>query len=553
MAGSAAVMSLNAIGRQDEYFDGKDSFFEFNQLRHSNFTIYQRSTKIKKPGTTPSTTWPFGETIQVKLSPQNMGDLLCNMYLKCTLPANNSEGNNFNYAADVGKALINTVEFRVDEYELETLYTDWSVIYNELYLTEEEKEGAKFLDNNGKPSGTMAGTEDGLDLIGIKLFIPLYFFFGRRHSTQDFDNKLLSDKYFKPYFPLCAIHKQQIFLNITFNNTTFFTDGTNVELPQFEIVTEEITLTPIERSYILNNKQVITTELMRRQSPIDIDSFFVDAKNNLVPKIPVKTLHWFFRRDEFEKNPDEIANRFNFGNYYSGAKVTSNIYVQAENPIMSDAELFINGTQNLGFMEAEARNSTSTANYFKYQVPFKVGLSAPLRNVYTYSFSLKPKDPLPTGALDFSQLNSDKTFLSASLLETGKNSTQTTTTTETNYFPTVTLTGTITTTQTGTNLTITASANCLSSFRVYLNPGVPASPINPNTTDEVSSVTITQNPTNINNVIYVIASNVELSNTTQTSNISLIKPPLVYKYHLYYTGYQTLTFENGFVSPTFST
>lgn len=543
MAGSAAVMSLNAVGRQDEYFDGEDSFFEFNQSRHSNFTIYQRSTKIKKPATTTSATWPFGETIQVRLNPQNMGDLLCNMYLKCTLPQNNVQGQEFNYAADVGKALIQTAEFRVDEHELETLYTDWSVIYSELYLTEEEKEGLKFLDNNGQPSGSLPGETSN----GMKLFVPLYFFFGRRHSSRDFDNKLLSDKFFKPYFPLCAIHKQNIFLNITFNNTSFFTNGTNVELPQFEIVTEEVTLTPTERSYIINNKQSITTELMRRQSPLDIDSFFVEAKNNLVPRIPVKTLYWFFRRDEFEKNPTEIANRFNFGNYYSGPTTTSNIYAQAENPIMSDAELFINGTQNLGFMESDARNSTSTANYFKHQVPFKVGLSAPLRNIYTYSFSLKPRDPLPTGALDFSQLNSDKTFLLASLLETGKDSTATATKNENSVI--VTVTGTIQTTQSGTTLAITATANCLSTISIYHNDEIAQYTGN----DPELSATITPSITDINNEIYVVASNVQNEGTATTSNISLIKPPLVYKYHLYYTGYQTLEFENGFVSPTFST
>lgn len=536
-------MSLNAIGRQDTYFDGKDSFFEFNQLRHSNFTIFQRSTKIKKPETTTSTTWPFGETIQIKLNPQQMGDLMCNMYLKCTLPANNVPPKLFKYAPDVGKALIKTAEFRVDEYELETLYTDWSVIYNELYLTEEEKDGVKFLDNNGQPSGSLAGDASKG---GMKLFVPLHFFFGRRHSTQDFDNKLLSDKFFKPYFPLCAIHKQQIFLNITFNDATFFTNGNNVELPQFEIVTEEITLTHLERLYLINNKQTITTELMRRQSPLDIDSFFVEAKNNLIPNIPVKTLHWFFRRDEFENDPNEIANRFNFGNYYSGPTATSNIYVQAENPIMSDAELFINGTQSLGFMASESRNQPSTANYFKHQVPFKVGLSSPLRNIYTYSFSLKPKDPLPTGALDFSQLNSDKTFLLASLLETGKTSTSTTTTTQNDIIATVT--GTVQTSQSGTTLSVTATANCLSNINIYINSSETSF------AGTVPALSITQPLTisSINNEIYITASNVQ-NGTCQTSNISLIKPPLIYKYHLYYTGYQTLQFENGFVSPKFST
>ena len=545
MAGSAAVMSLNAVGRQDSYFDGKDSFFDSAHYRHSNFTVFQRSTQIKKPATTTSDTWPFGETIRTTFTPQNMGDLLCNMYLKCTLP--HIVGDSAEYAADIGKALINTIEFRVDEYELETLYTDWSVIYNELYMTEEEKDGLAYLDNNGQPSGTLPGNPAN----GIKLLIPLHFFFGRKHSTQDADNKLLSGKFFKPYFPLCAIHKQKIFINITFNNTTFFTNYPgSVELSQFEIVTEEVTLTPLERSFLINNKQTITTELMRRQSPLDIDSFFVQAKNNLIPNIPVKTLHWFFRRDEFENDATEIANRFNFGNFYSGPITTSNIYVQAENPIMSDAELFINGTQNLGFMEADTRNSTSSANYFKYQVPFKTGLSAPLRNIYTYSFSLKPKDPLPSGALDFSQLNSDKTFLLASLLETGKTTTATTSNTVDGL--TVTLTGTITTSQSGPSLTVTATASTPALLTISEhNNGNPAQLVTSN--DKVRTLTGTLTPKSINNEIYVTASSDEAPTFSfDTPTISLIKPPFVYKYHLYYTGYQSLEFENGFLKPMFS-
>jgi hypothetical protein len=211
---------------------------------------------------------------------------------------------------------------------------------------------------------------------------------------------------------------------------------------------------------------------------------------------------------------------------------------------MSDAELFINGAQNLGFMEADTRNSTSSANYFKHQVPFKVGLSAPLRNIYTYSFSLKPKDPLPTGALDFSQLNSDKTFLLASLLETGKDSTSTISQTQNNVI--ATLTASILTQQSGTSLSVTATANCLSNITVYQN-GVDII----STSDPILTTTQSVSTSRINNTFYMTASNVANGLST-TTEISLIKPPLVYKYHLYYTGYQTLEFENGFLRPMFS-
>ena len=81
--GEAAKISLKAIGKQDTHLlskDPEDSLFNYNdRMRHSTFRKYHSVYKV------PSgieTTWPFGETVRVELKPQNMGDLLNNIWIQ---------------------------------------------------------------------------------------------------------------------------------------------------------------------------------------------------------------------------------------------------------------------------------------------------------------------------------------------------------------------------------------------------------------------------------------------------------------------------------------
>jgi len=53
--------------------------------------------------------------------------------------------------------------------------------------------------------------------------------------------------------------------------------------------------------------------------------------------------------------------------------------------------------------------------YYKYLIPSQKRLSRPTRNIYTYSFSMNPVNVEPSGSLDFSQIQSDKTAFEAKL------------------------------------------------------------------------------------------------------------------------------------------
>ena len=138
-------------------------------------------------------------------------------------------------------------------------------------------------------------------------------------------------------------------------------------------------------------------------------------KSYLVPNLPVEIFHWFFRKNEYEfaLTVDKVLifNRYNFSS-------TSNVSLseQALNPILSDAKFFMNGQTQLGFLESSRRDSIETSYYFKYIESLTSKLSSPVRNVYTYSFALNARDDMLSGAMDFSKMVADKTFIDVSIL-----------------------------------------------------------------------------------------------------------------------------------------
>lgn len=435
---TGAILSLEAIGLQDTYTlsdDPKDSFFDYKTHRHSNFSLYHRSTKVDRPNEEPvNSTWPFGRTIIVNMKPQTMGDLLSNLFLKITLPPLQDYTNGSvpaRYADQLGRHIFRKITMRVDETVLEITYDDWQIIYDELYRGQSDKDSLKYLINNGfdynqlpesftgKPYVEISG-EDGLG--PTELFIPIQMFFSRKYSTLE--KYSVEEFYYKPYFPLCAIHKQKISFIIEFHKQQFFTNNLrNVSVPSFELVTEEITLSPEERNYLINSKIEKFYEVSRINPSITIRGNQSTEKNNLVPNIPVKSIHFFLRNEVFEDSQSflNFKNRFNFSsntavvNQSSNVQINSNVYMESLEPIMNDTRVYFNNYEELSFLR---ENSSKKTHYFqKYLESHNKNFSSPNRNIYTYSLAIEPRDSVPTGSLDFEGLNSDRTFLDTKIIE----------------------------------------------------------------------------------------------------------------------------------------
>jgi len=405
--GEAAKISLKAIGKQDTHLLSKDpeeSFFNYKSQRHSEFRKYHRARNIVNNGNIAG--WPFAQTVKVQFNPTNMGDLLSNMYLSITLPGIT----NGNYADQVGRHILKSVTMFVDDIEVEKIHDDWGVIYDELYLEISEKVANRFLVNRNigfdESSRNEVYARSSADLV-----IPLHFFFSRKYASDEYS----SNQPNRPYFPVCSIYRQKIEFEFEFHQQTFFTNTTNtLSLQSFNIITEEITVSPEERNYLATEKQTLVTDVVRKHSAAVSDPGIDTIVNNLVPDIPVKCIHWFLRNTDFEVESDAVGssdvneerlyqNRFNFS-----SNVNFDDQLTFFNPIMDSASFYINGNR--------LPNVTKTNhNYYKYLIPYRNRLARPIRNIYTYSFSMNPINVEPSGNLDFSQIQSDKTNIEVKL------------------------------------------------------------------------------------------------------------------------------------------
>jgi len=405
-AGIGSVLSLDAIGKQDQFLLGDYSFLNYATRQHSVFQQYQTSTYV--PAATGTANWPFnGATVLVTLYPKQMGDLLTKMYLKCTMPKLQDVGNppqfpgpfylSSRYCENVGRAIISSVKFRVDQYEIETIYDDWLHIYDDLYLTSDQKSAT--FDMTAGNGDRRYGPLD--------LYIPLNFFFSSKQSS---------------YFPLCAITNQKIILEIVFNKTNFFTNSRvdippyTLSLPYFEIVCEQIVVSDAERLLFQAPKFKMLARVSQKQPEIQTAPGDAFLKAPLVMNIPVENIHWALRQTIFQQ-PDVLGvtdyylNRYNYS-----ATSNTNVLVQAVTPIMSDVTIFINNQSELGFFADYTNNDIGRATYYRFAEPLKTNLSSPQLNVYTYAFSLDGLNNDLSGAIDFSKVPAQTTFLQMNLL-----------------------------------------------------------------------------------------------------------------------------------------
>ena len=300
--GEAAKISLKAIGKQDTYLlskDPDDSFFNYKDLlRHSEFRKYHRSRNVVNPGQVPK--WPFGQTLKVEFNPTNMGDLLSNMWLSITMPGI-TDGN---YADQLGRHILKSVTMFVDDIEVEKLHDDWGIIYDDLYLEMSEKVANRALVNRNlgfdKSVGNSIFARQSTDLV-----VPLHFFFSRKYASDEHS----TNKPNRPYFPICAVHKQKITFELEFYNQEFYTNTTDtLELQSFNLVTEEITLSGQERQYFASRPLTMINDVVKKHPTIVSELNKDSIKNNLVPNIPVKCLHWFLRNTKFENAARSIGD-----------------------------------------------------------------------------------------------------------------------------------------------------------------------------------------------------------------------------------------------------
>ena len=309
----------------------------------------------------------IGNTVTVELKPNTLGDLVSNMYLHCSLPPGIS------YANNVGRSLIKKVDFMINEQIVESLTDDWYQIRDEMFLDSDEK-----VNINGVTSDPN------------EMYIPFDFFFCRRFSH---DKTRPSH-----FFPMCALVSQKIYIRITFNQSTWFSNSNSVELLNPEIIIEQIQLTDEERIYFRTRKIDMVIPRIKQESvtPFSTGSLIVP----LTASFPVQSVFWFFRRKSYETDVTEYTNRYTYG-YKDNSRYGLPLPGTGTNfnDAIKQATLYLNNINILGTFQGGL--------YYRFKQPMTRGFTVPVKDIYTYSFGLDSGQ----GTADFSKLDSAKTTL----------------------------------------------------------------------------------------------------------------------------------------------
>ena len=128
------------------------------------------------------------------------------------------------YCKDIAWSLLDNVNIRIDELDIETIYGDSMMIYYNLYADTSERRALKA----GVGGDGTGGPQT------VYLILPTFF----NHKNP---------------FPLCAIHKQKIRMSMSFNPPSAFSDTTDViSIPHIDVIMTVADLTLQERQMLIS-------------------------------------------------------------------------------------------------------------------------------------------------------------------------------------------------------------------------------------------------------------------------------------------------------------
>jgi hypothetical protein len=388
---AGGVLSLDAIGPQESKIatttDFKGGEWDPSYEQHSSSVVYQQ--RIPLPTTTFIRRAEPGVSV-VELRPTELGDLFSNMHLQLTLPPLSS---GFSYTNQIGRALIEKMEFIVNDTVIETIYDDWLVIRDQTFLDYDEQIGMFNLVNGGQPNQNLSPTAP------LNLLIPLEFFFCRRHSHFNKGHERLR----RPYFPACAVWAQKIYIRFTFRPQTWFTNfpGT-IDIIKPYIVLESVRLTDAERLYYRNQPLRYIVPTIKKESTAEYNQGSVTAA--LTANFPVQLLSWFIRNKTYENTQN--SNFYDARYLYGYASQYISTAVPLTFPTGKSQYIDAVETVKITMNNVDVLDTFANGTYCSFKQPMEHGLSVPQKNIYMYSFGMNVTEYNQGGYIDFSKLNS---------------------------------------------------------------------------------------------------------------------------------------------------
>jgi hypothetical protein len=402
---TGGLLQLAAYGAQDIYLTGNPqiTYFVGVYRRHTNFAI--QSVPQYFTGNAD-----FGQKVYCLVD--RIGDLINAMFLRVQLP----DISQYNYTDDagnlveyywvnsIGHAILKIIDVEIGGVVIDRQYGLWMEIWGELTTPAGKKAGYN----------SMIGKSDhpvNLDNGGaLDLYVPIYFWFCRNVGLS---------------LPLIAIQSQEVRINVTFRqyqeliiSTTgapIITNNNPLEIVQTWFDIDYIFLEDDERKvfaknnhqYLIEQLQVYATSLTSnglRQDPTDPNKMtrIPDLNQNILLDFnhPVKELYWVIQNST-------VLSVYPYGGnewYNFSTQSYKNGKVNGTDPMIRGKLIF----------EGQELFNTKDAKFFRTVVPYQRHTNVPNNFIYVYSFSLNPEEFQPSGACNFSRIDSQMLYLEIS-------------------------------------------------------------------------------------------------------------------------------------------
>ena len=375
-----AILQLAAKGAQDSYLIDKPeiTFFKTVYRRHTNFSIETIETVF-------SNTVDFGNKIKCIIPAK--GDLISNLYVKINLselPQNCNGNVHAFWINSIGHALLSEIELRIGGLLIDRHYSEWMEVWGELTQNEEKRAG--YFEMIGKIT-------DGLSTINkekfkgpLQLYVPLNFWFCRNIGVA---------------LPLVGLQYHEVELSIKirpFDECYITTDGSKVQGGNYLsmcLLIDYIYLDTHERKQFAQNSHEYLIEQVQfiKNSPV------ISGSSSNIPisfNHPVKEIIWFLRRTDVGDFVVDACNEIvSYGNDWFNFSDTIG-QIHGFQDTFDKAYLQMNGS---------SRFSPQSADYFRLLQTYIRHSRVPSKQIYVYSFALRPEEYQPTGSCNYSRID----------------------------------------------------------------------------------------------------------------------------------------------------
>ena len=380
------LMQLVAYGAQDVYLTGNPqiTFFKIVYRRHTNFSM--ESIQQTFDGTAE-----FGQRVSCTVA--RNGDLCGRMYLEVTLPSLTTSSGVTSWSEAVGHALVKSVEVEIGGQRIDKQYGHYMEIQDELTcdknkdLFRSEMIGKQFVESD-------KGTNDENALVGsllatsadYRLYVPLQFWFCRNPGLA---------------LPLIALQYHEVKVIVEFEQLknlvrTGANTGSAAAVDSTKFTADKKMSAKLWCDYVYLDTDErrrfaqVSHEYLIEQVQFTGDETVSSGANKLRLNFnhPVKEIMWVI------KDSGEVKC-----NHFGYSATTTN------------AKLLLNGHDRI---------AERPGDYFNLVQPWQHHSRMPARNVYCYSFALKPEEHQPSGTCNFSRIDNATLSLTSSAAGTAK-------------------------------------------------------------------------------------------------------------------------------------